>query len=288
MREYKENHHSLLYKSNSDLAIYSAGYEECRPGQNYGPRVRPYQLIHFVLSGSGRLHIDGHIFEISEGDAFLIPSGQVSYYEASQDHPWTYAWINFLGIQSQTYLFRIMTAAPEGYVIRNLPVEKYHTAILELLALRGDTTSGFLAAGSILLRMMSFLFADIDFQEQDWGKKCAADEIRFYLDMNYPKKLKLKEVAAHLGYHPHYMTRIFRERFAVTPKQYLMELKMKKACVLLRSTELPVAVVAESLGFEDALAFSRLFKREFGQSPSVYRRQGDSFAFFPTELIPLH
>ena len=70
MKEYKENHHSLLYKSNSDLALYSAGYEECRPGQNYGPRVRPYQLIHFVLSGSGRLHMNEHIFDISAGMLF--------------------------------------------------------------------------------------------------------------------------------------------------------------------------------------------------------------------------
>ena len=116
------------------------------------------------------------------------------------------------------------------------------------------------------------MFADVDFQEQEWGQRYAADEVRFYLDMNYPKKLKLKDVAAYLGYHPHYMTRIFRERFGIGPKQYLMDLKMKKACVLLRSTQLPVAVIAESLGFEDALAFSRLFKRAFGQSPSSYRK----------------
>ena len=273
MREYKENHHSLLYKSNSDLALYSAGHEACRPGQHYGPRVRPYHLIHFVFSGHGCLSIDGQVFDVCAGNAFLIPAGQVSYYEAAQDDPWTYAWVNFLGIQSQTYMHRIMTACAEGYIIRGLEMEKYRSAIFELLGFQEDTTSSFLAVNSILLRIMSYLFADIDFHEQDWGQKHAADEIRFYLDMNYPKNLKLKDVAVQLGYHPHYLTRIFRERFGIAPKQYLMDLKLKKACGLLRSTELPVAVVAESLGFEDALAFSRLFKREFGQSPSNYRKQ---------------
>ena len=81
-----------------------------------------------------------------------------------------------------------------------------------------------------------------------------------------------------LGYHPHYLTRIFKERFGITPKQYLTDLKLKKACGLLCSTELPVAVVAESLGFEDALAFSRLFRREYGVSPSNYRKQSASTA----------
>ena len=278
MREYKENHHSLLYKSNSDLALYSAGHEACKPGQHYGPRVRPYQLIHFVLSGHGSLSIDGRQFEVSAGDAFLIPAAQVSYYEAAQDDPWSYAWVNFLGIQSQTYLRQIMAATEEGYVIRDLPTEKYRAAIFELLSFQEDTTSSFLAVNSILLRMISFLFADIDFHEPDWGQSHAADEIRFYLDMNYSKKLKLKEAAAHLGYHPHYLTRIFKERFGITPKQYLTDLKLKKACGLLCSTELPVAVVAESLGFEDALAFSRLFRREYGVSPSNYRKQSASTA----------
>ena len=195
MREYKENHHSLLYKSNSDLALYSAGHEACRPGQHYGPRVRPYHLIHFVFSGHGCLSIDGQVFDVCAGNAFLIPAGQVSYYEAAQDDPWTYAWVNFLGIQSQTYMHRIMTACAEGYIIRGLEMEKYRSAIFELLGFQEDTTSSFLAVNSILLRIMSYLFADIDFHEQDWGQKHAADEIRFYLDMNYPKNLKLKDVA---------------------------------------------------------------------------------------------
>lgn len=83
-------------------------------------------------------------------------------------------------------------------------------------------------------------------------------------------------MAARFGYHPHYVTCIFSERFGVTPKQYLTELKLKKACGLLRSIQLPVNVVAESLGFEDALAFSRVFKKAFGVSPTGYRQQGGS------------
>lgn len=272
MREYKETRYSLPFKTSSDLAFYSAGHEACRAGQCYGPRVRPYQLIHFVISGRGMLEIDGHRFQLGSGDAFLIPEGQVSYYEASREEPWTYAWISFLGIQSLNYLRHIMASSEERYVIRELPVEKYVTAVFEILGIQEDTTSSHLAVNSCLLKILSFLFGDIAFQEQGWGQKHAADEIRFYLDMNYSKHLKLKNVAAHLGFHPHYMTRIFRERYGIPPKQYLMDLKLKKACGLLKTTRFPVAVVAESLGFEDALAFSRLFRREFSVSPSAYRK----------------
>lgn len=57
MKEYKETNHNLPFNSLSDLAFYCAGFEECKPNQNYGPICRSYQLIHFILNGKGKLHI---------------------------------------------------------------------------------------------------------------------------------------------------------------------------------------------------------------------------------------
>lgn len=84
MIEYKETKHSLVYKANSDLSLYSAGYEECTPGYSYGPTLRSYQLIHFVLNGEGVFRINEHVFHLKAGDAFLIPAGKITYYEASK------------------------------------------------------------------------------------------------------------------------------------------------------------------------------------------------------------
>lgn len=272
MLEYKETNHSLMYKANSDLTFYSAGRESCSPGWGYGPRVRAYHVIHFVLDGEGTFQINEHTYHVSKGDVFVCPAGRVTYYEADKEHPWTYIWVNFLGIQSQNMVYRLLSASAERYVLRGLPLEKYEQAVSELLAIQEDTMSSYLLANSILLRIMSWLFADTGFQEQEQEQPNTADRIRFYLDMNYSRPLRMKEVAAKFGYHPHYITRIFNERFGVPPKQYLFDLKLKKACGLLRSTELPVSVIAASLGFEDALGFSKLFKKTFGISPTQYRK----------------
>ena len=108
MIEYKETRHTLQQKQISDLSLYSAGYEACQPGHHYGPLYRSYQLIHFILSGKGALEIDGHTFHLGAGDAFLIPSGKISYYVADRDDPWCYTWISFLGINSQMYTYQLM------------------------------------------------------------------------------------------------------------------------------------------------------------------------------------
>ena len=115
---------------------------------------------------------------------------------------------------------------------------------------------------------MSYLYADVGFQEKSWGKISIADEIKFYLDMKYSEKLRLQDVARKFNV----MTRIFHEKFNVSPKQYLMDLKLKKACRLLTTTELPVSTISSSLGFDDQMAFSKTFRKEYGMSPSAYRR----------------
>ena len=273
MKDYKETHHSLMYKSTSDLSLYSAGYEECPSGYGYGPKIRSYHLIHFVLYGKGELHINEHIFQLSAGDAFFIPAGKVSYYQASKEDPWCYAWVSFLGINSQMYLYQLMTSTDDVYIVHGLDNQKYKERIFEIISLQGVSTSRYFQANGILFQIMAMLFDDINFQESNWGKNSVVDEVKFYLDINYAEKIKLQDVAKSFGIHPNYLTRIFHEKYGISPKQYLISLKLKKARRLLTTTELSVSVISSSLGFDDQLAFSKIFKKEFAVSPSEYRKQ---------------
>lgn len=272
MKEYKETNHNLIFKSLSDLAFYCAGFEECKPNQNYGPICRSYQLIHFILSGKGKLHINDHIFEVSKGDAFIIPSNKVAFYEADSNDPWSYVWIGFLGINSQTYTYQLMNANHEIYVLQNIDIDKYKEKIFEILELKGTQASLYFKANSILLDIMSLLYEELNLNEELKSEYSLVDEIKFFLDINYPEKLKLTDVANTFGIHPNYLSRIFNEKYGISPKQYVTDLKLKKACKLLSTTKLPIFTIANSLGFDDQLAFSKIFKKKFSISPSQYRK----------------
>lgn len=139
--------------------------------------------------------------------------------------------------------------------------------------LQVNTTSQYLKANSLLLNIIGMLFEDISFNnERSWGKVSVADEVKFYLDTNYSEKIVLKDLAKSFGVHLNYLSRIFSEKFGCSPKHYLLKLKLKKSCRLLMTTGLPISVISSSLGFEDQLAFSKLFKKEFSLSPSEYRK----------------
>ena len=271
MIEYKETKHSLVYKANSDLSLYSAGYEECTPGYSYGPTLRSYQLIHFVLNGEGEFRINEHVFHLKAGDAFLIPAGKITYYEASKTNPWSYAWISFIGISSESYLYQIMTSTEDIYVIHGLDTRKYYDSISRIMQLDASLTSHYFEGNSILLHIISMLFSDVDFHEADTNKLSIIDEIKFYFDINYAENLKLKDIADYFGIHQNYLTRAFHEKFGISPNKYLLQLKFKKAARLLATTQLPVSIISNSLGFEDQLAFSRTFKKFYNVSPTDYR-----------------
>lgn len=273
MIEYKETKHSLMYKENSDLSLYSAGFEECTPGYSYGPTLRAYQLIHFVLSGEGEFRINEHIYHLKAGDAFLIPAGKITYYEADRKNPWSYAWISFIGISSESYLYQIMTSTDDIYVIHNLQTDKYFKSINKIMQLDPSRTSHYFEGNSILFHIISMLFEDINFSENTINKISILDEIKFYFDINYAENIKLKDVANHFGIHQNYLTRAFHNKFGISPKKYLMNLKLKKAARLLVTTQLPVSMIGNSLGFEDPLAFSRTFKKAYGLSPTDYRNR---------------
>lgn len=273
MIEYKETKHSLMYKENSDLSLYSAGFEECTPGYSYGPTLRAYQLIHFVLSGEGEFRINEHVYHLKTGDAFLIPSGKITYYEASSKNPWSYAWISFIGISSESYLYQIMTSTDDIYVIHDLQTDKYFKSINKIMHLDPARTSHYFEGNSILFHIISMLFEDINFSENMINKISILDEIKFYFDINYAENIKLKDVANHFGIHQNYLTRAFHNKFGISPKKYLMNLKLKKAARLLVTTQLPVSMICNSLGFEDPLAFSRTFKKAYALSPTDYRNK---------------
>ena len=67
---------------------------------------------------------------------------------------------------------------------------------------------------------------------------------------------------------------MFRERFGEAPYAYLLRRRLETACLLLRSTALPVREIAFRLCFSDERYFATLFRQKTGLSPSQYRKEG--------------
>jgi AraC-like DNA-binding protein len=97
-----------------------------------------------------------------------------------------------------------------------------------------------------------------------------SDRVRAYLLSHYHRPLNLAQIARSIECSPAYLCRHFRELTGQTPFQYLREVRLAAAKELLQS-EVPIARIAEMVGFDDPLYFSKVFSRHVGQSPQNYR-----------------
>jgi len=97
-----------------------------------------------------------------------------------------------------------------------------------------------------------------------------SDRVSSYLLSHYHRPLTLAQIARSIECSPAYLCRHFRELTGQTPFQYLRGVRLEAAKALLLS-EVPIARIAEMVGFDDPLYFSKVFSGQVGQSPQSYR-----------------
>ena len=99
----------------------------------------------------------------------------------------------------------------------------------------------------------------------------AIRKLLLLLGENPAKGLDLAEAAAYTNISESYFTKCFKEITGCTYMEYLRNLRIEFGGKLLLQTKLPVSRVAELCGLPDPFHFSKLFKKYYGQPPSVYR-----------------
>ncbi|MNP33895.1 HTH-type transcriptional activator Btr [compost metagenome] len=92
-----------------------------------------------------------------------------------------------------------------------------------------------------------------------------------WLTLQYSQQISIEHMAQTLGYHRTHLSKMFKQHTGMSPMQFLLKIRMERARLLL-SEPLTVEQVAASVGFLDALYFSKQFKKWYGLAPTDYRQ----------------
>lgn len=84
--------------------------------------------------------------------------------------------------------------------------------------------------------------------------------------------LQLGELASAFGMSPVQLTRRFRASFGVTPSQFITDIRLTRAVLLLKETALTMDEIAQRCGYDNGYYFSRVFEKNQQVRPSVYRK----------------
>jgi len=81
----------------------------------------------------------------------------------------------------------------------------------------------------------------------------------------------LPAIADHVHLHPVYLSRIFKQLTGENVSDYIHRLRMEKAAYFLKNTEMKVYEITEAVGYENPQYFSKVFRKNYGQTPLEYR-----------------
>lgn len=276
-------------KNSSTLLIHTTGYQKCVPSHQWGPGIRDHFLLHYIISGSGFLSLDGKTHEIEEGDSFLIPPFSEATYYAAGENPWEYIWVGFTGDDAKkiTQSIGFTLSTPVLYSPDNKEAIFHH--LQQLYDARGSELQNTIEMTGRLYTLLSqLLLSDWSITSQQVENKentilnathqsnrlstyeTYTNRGMEYIHANYSYPITVVDIADYVGISRSHLFRAFQETNRQSPKEYLTKFRIHQACILLEHSDLSVTAIGRSVGFEDNLNFSKAFKKITGIAPSFY------------------
>ena len=258
-----------------DLNVDHYGAEICAKNYSFGPTVRDNYVLHFILTGKGKFTINGVTTELQVGDIFILPKDQVTFYQADGIDPWSYIWLGFSGSRTDGIL-RQSQLMENYYLHSNLS-----SPILEdMLSITRIDRHGHILTKELFLigelhKLLGHLIEEFPREELFESKRVAKDYVRQTVKMihsQYGNAIRVADIAEKLSLSRSYLYKIFKEETGYSIKDYILEVKMNRACELLANPSLSITEIAYSVGYQDPLNFSGAFKKIYHMSPTDYRK----------------
>lgn len=261
---YFEN--TFSYTNSDELNMYYCGKRIKTPNHSYGPEIRTYFLIVLIKEGSGTLLSSPEKIPLTPGHIFVMFPNEKIHYTVDKNSVWTISWIGVYG-KFVYDLFEKIGITPENPILKVPDFEKTANIFNELYDYSfSDKLNDKIRIISLLYRLFSEFIPDDD-------SKYKIDYVREatnIIDYNYDKNITVEEIAKKLYINPCYLSRLFKSKKNISVKQYISEKRINRAKEMLKSSNVPINIVASSVGIYDSLYFSRLFKKHTGFSPSQY------------------
>ncbi len=161
---------------------------------------------------------------------------------------------------------------PQRHSVLSDPEEVYYTLKALVLELDQRSMTSMLSEllfAQLLVRIAR-LWREHEQSRLSQGERYVRQSIEF-MRQNYDRSIRMEQIAAAVNVHPGYLHRVFRKHTGTTPTDYLNTLRMEKATMLLGSTDIPIAEIADYVGVSSRQYFHLLFKKHTGQTPADYR-----------------
>lgn len=185
-----------------------------------------------------------------------------------------YCWLSFGG-SAANEIIRQSHFKEAQYTMISSDIQKYSETILDCLSYADETLENELQLNGLTYHFLADLLSD-------GGKIHLGDEKNYsplavaaveYIEAHYAEQLTVEEIARHLSVNRSHLSRVFRTHMAISMKEYILGVRINHGAFLLSMTDESVESIAEQVGFNSLVVFSRMFKKLTGETASAYRKR---------------
>ncbi len=238
-----------------------------------------------VLSGSIDYNVNGEILHLEAGQGIIVNARQLHYgFSAAHDecdfycvllHPMLLCISQHI---DREFVSPILADSSLPYVLLDSKTgwQKEVLSDIESIYLHRDRSNAALYIQSIFYHIWIALY------ENTLNAKCTKPQDRnlsvlkdmlVFVQGNYANKITLDEIAAAGNVSKSTCLTIFKKYLQDTPTNYLIGYRLKRAMEMLKDSDLSITEVALEVGFGGVSYFAETFKKNYGCSPSEYRKQ---------------
>lgn len=254
--------------------------------------IYDHELVLFE-QGHYRLHVDGNTYDCPQHSFIIIPPGSWhtstcirSGLRCYAHFDWQYAPVHtntpvmtFYPARPKRNRYRhAPNFVPQGVLMGTVtsPLICYELIARLRLMLCSDNTHERLASRGVLLELLiRLLDPQHPVTHPQYRQESLAHQVRSMLDEAMAKRsnpLAIRPLLASMGHSYEHLARIFRQQYGLTPMDYVQSIRIERAKHLLRHTDDKIFTIAQAVGYQDAIYFSKLFKRHTGKTPGAYRK----------------
>ena len=240
---------------------------------NKGRILDEYQII-YIAKGEGLFESEGcKQQKVNEGTVLLLFPGEWHRFKPSKQTGWDEYWVGYKGAIMENLVRQRFFCAQKA--ILHVGVSE---GIIDLLEKIIETTkkekTGYqpLVSGAIvhLLGEIHSIIKQGEFETED-NTESIINKARVIFRTGIDDEMTIENIAEELNVSYAWFRKAFKMYTGIAPHQYLLQLKIEKAKILLGDHSTSIKEIAFNLNFNSAYYFSKLFKEKAGVSPAQFR-----------------
>jgi AraC-like DNA-binding protein len=239
------------------------GTETWAPDRCIGPMHLGYYLVVYVVEGRGCFTADDRQYVLRKGQTFVARPGELVRWESDNQQSCTVAWVGFEAAG---------LVGDDDFVLNRQDV----FTIPGCRRLFEEMTACTDLRPSLELRLCGKICEMLAVMTDDFGEiePAVADYVgraKNYIHANYARDVSVQGIARNLGLSRSYFSALFSREEGISPQEYLVDYRLRKAAELIGKYGLRPGEAAAASGYTDVFTFSKMFKKKFGVSPGKYQ-----------------